>query len=76
MGEKSQEVIFGQGGVRYIVGKVIIGKLNVQKAVLLATCLVEGGSQRGPGVVSTIQGHARHGGRPFSSRYQNKIDIP
>jgi len=43
--------------------------------MLLATCLVEGGSQRGPVVVlSTIQSYACHGGCHLSSRLQKSLD--
>ena len=42
--------------------------------MLLATCLVKGGSQRGPSVVlSTIQSHAHHGGC-LSSCLQKRLD--
>ena len=41
--------------------------MNVQEARLLATCLVKGGSQRGPGaLLLTIQSHACHGGSNIS----------
>ena len=58
-GKESQEVI-------YVVGRCVRMDLNVRKTVLLATCLVEGGSQRGTGVV-LIQVHVRtcHGGSVF-----------
>ena len=48
-------------------------EMNVQEARLLATCLVEGGSQRGQGVLlPTIQYHACHGGSHVAGCYQKR----
>ena len=46
---------------------------NIQEARLLATCLVEGGSQCCSGLLLTIQCYACHGGSHIAGRTQNKL---
>ena len=52
--------------------RVIIGE-NIQEVRLLATFLVDGGSQCWSGFLATIQYHAYHGGSHIAGRIQKKL---